>query len=266
MIMEKMIIGAVAGNMIGMCHNAGQSHPANMPLIKENLDYGCDTVLTVAVMDALLNGREYTETLQAYGRNYPDRGYGTALVRWMKQDRPQPFHSWNNGAALRISPVGHACRTLDETLNEARMCAGVSHNHPDGIKGAQAAAACVFLAKNGRTKEEIRDYVESAFRYDLNRRIEDIRRVYYYDQSCEGSVPEAIIAFLESTGYEDSLRLAISLGKSNGSLPCITGAISQAYYKEMPQDIIQPVISRLSPEIIEVIEKFSNTYPLSLFH
>jgi ADP-ribosyl-[dinitrogen reductase] hydrolase len=266
MIMENLIIGAVAGNMIGMCHNAGQSHPASVPLIGEKLDYSSDTVLTVAVMDALLNGREYTETLQAYGRRYPDRGYGTALVRWLMQDRPQPYHSWNNGAALRISPVGHACRTLDETLSEARRCAVVSHNHPDGIKGAQAAAACVFLAKNGRTKEEVREYVESAFRYDLKRRIDDIRQVYYYDQSCEGSVPEAIIAFLESTGYEDSLRLAISLGKSNGSLACITGAISQAYYKEIPPHIAQPVISRLSPEIVEVIENFSNTYPLSLFH
>jgi ADP-ribosyl-[dinitrogen reductase] hydrolase len=266
MIIEKLIIGAVAGNMIGICNNDKQPQSPSTPLFNDKLTFTSDTVLTVAVMDALLNGREYTETLQAYGRKYPDRGYGMALLRWLKQDHPQPYHSWNNGAALRISPVGHACRTLSETLDEARRCAEVSHNHPDGIKGAQAAAACVFLAKNGRNREEIRSYVESAFGYDLHRRIEDIRPRYYYDQSCESSVPEAIIAFLDSTDYEDSLRLAISLGNSNGSLACITGAISQAYYKEIPRHIAVQVISRLSPEIIEIIDKFSNTYPLSLFH
>ncbi len=265
MIPEKLIIGAVAGNMIGSRYS-GKEYLAENSLLNDRLHFTSGSVLTVAVMDALLNGRDYVRTLQMYGRKFPDRGYGTTLLRWIMQDSPQPYHSWNNGAALRISPVGHACRTLDETLSEARKCAEISHSHPDGIKGAQATAASVFLAKNGRTKEEIRSYIESAFRYDLHRKIDTIRSRYFYDQSCESSVPEAIIAFLDSSDYENALMLAISLGKSNGSLACITGAIAQAFYKEIPGHIALPVIEQLSPEMIKVIDEFSNTYPLSLFH
>ncbi len=265
-MLEKLIIGAVAGDMIGSRHNGKELQTERFNLLDKKPDFTSDSVLTVAVMDALLNGMDYRHSLQQYGLKYPGRGYGATLLRWMRQENPQPYHSWNNGAALRISPVGHACRTINETLEESRKCAGVSHNHPDGIKGAQAVAACVFLAKNGRTKEEIRSYIESSFRYDLQRRISDIRPGYYYDQSCVSSVPEAIIAFLESSGYEDALRLAISLGDSNGSLACITGGIAQAFYKEVPEYITRAVVSQLSPEMLEIIDEFSNTYPLSLFH
>jgi ADP-ribosyl-[dinitrogen reductase] hydrolase len=266
MMPEKLIIGAIAGDMIGSRHNGKTAQSENFNLLTNQPDFTSDTVFTVAVMDALLNGKEYTQSLQQYGLRYPDRGYGTALLRWMRQADPKPYHSWNNGAALRVSPVGHACRTLRETMDEARRCAEVSHNHPDGIKGAQAIAVSVFLAKNGRTREEIRDFIESDFRYDLHRKIEDIRPRYYYDQSCESSVPEAIIAFLESRDFEHALRLAISLGDTSGSLASITGGIAQAFYKEVPGYLAQPVIQHLSPAMFEIVDKFSNTYPLSLFH
>ncbi len=266
MIFEKLIIGAVAGDMIGSRHTGNKFEVVDFSLLNKDPDYTADTVLTVATMDALLNGREYTTMMQAYGRRYPGRGYGAALLRWLRQDEPKPYHSWNNGVALRISPIGHVCRTVNETLEESRKCAEISHNHPDGIKGAQATAACVFLAKNGRTKEEIRSYIETKFGYDLQKNIEIIRPEYYYDQSCEISVPAAIIAFLDSSDYENAIRLAISLGDGCGSLACITGGIAQAFYKKIPGHIAEPVISRLSPEMFDVIEKFSFTYPLSLFY
>jgi len=263
---DKLIIGAIAGDMAGFGSAGNHPAPDNQPLITGKSNFGADSVMTVAVMDSLLNGREYVRTFQLYGKKYPDRGYGTTFGRWLRQDEPRPYHSWNNGAATRVSPVGYAGRTVGEVLDEARKCAGVSHNHPDGIKGAQAVAASVFLAKNGRSKDEIRDYLGSTFGYDLKRSIEDIRPRYIYDPSCEGSVPEAITAFLDSHDFESSVRLAISLGCGNGALAGISGAVAQAFYKEIPADIAKPVISMLSPEMYEIIEEFSKAYPVSLFH
>ncbi len=265
-MIDKLIIGTIAGDMAGTGHAGEKPDPAEFPLFTEKSDYTCDSVLTVAVMDSLLNGRDYSHTLQVYGRKYPKRRYGTIFTRWLSQDYPTPYNSWNNGAAIRVSPIGYSGRTLKEVLDEASNCAGVSHNHPDGIEGAQATAAAVFLAKNGRTKDEIRDYVEKKFRYNLQRTIEDIRPNYFYDQSCRGTIPEAIIAFLDSDDFESSLRLAISLGGDNGSISSITGGIAQAFYKEIPEHISKPVISHLTPEMFEIIEEFSSTYPISLFH
>ena len=265
MTFEKLIIGAVAGDMVGSHHKEQKAGGLNISLTNKKPEFTANTVLTVATMDALLNGREYTSTMKSYGERYPGRGYGPALLRWMRQDEPKPYHSWNNSVALRVSPVGHACRTVGETVEEAGKCAAISHNHPDGIKGAQAAAVCVFLAKNGRTKEDIRSYIEATFRYDLQKTIEMIRQEFYYDHSCESSVPAAITAFLDSSDYEDALRLAISLGGGCGSLACITGGIAQAFYKDIPRHIAEPVIEQLSPGMFEVIDKFSCTYPMGLF-
>jgi ADP-ribosyl-[dinitrogen reductase] hydrolase len=244
---DKLIIGAIAGDMHGSNGHSGI------------------TIFTVAVMDSLLNGREYTSFLQAYGRKYHDPSFGPAFTRWLRQEEPVPFNSWNNGAALRVSPIGMVCRTLQEVLDEARINASVSHSHPDGIKGAQAVAAAVFLARNGRTKEEIRSFIESEFSYNLHKTIEDIQQDYYYDQSCQSSVPESIIAFLDSTDYESSIEIARSLKGSKNSIASITGGIAQAYYKEIPGQIARDITKMLSPELYEVVEEFSKTYPLSLF-
>jgi ADP-ribosyl-[dinitrogen reductase] hydrolase len=244
---DKLIIGAIAGDM----HVGG--------------GYSGNTVFTVAVMDSLLNGKEYTSFLQAYGRKYPDPSYGPAFTRWLRQDEPVPFNSWNNGAALRVSPIGLACRTLKEVLNEAGGNASISHSHPDGIKGAQAVASAVFLARNGRSKEEIRDYIESEFGYNLHRTIEDIRPNYYYDQSCQGSVPQSIIAFLESKDYESAISIAGSLKGGNNSIASITGGIAQAYYKEIPGHMARDIAEALPPDLYEIVEEFSKTFPLSLF-
>lgn len=266
MLTEKLILGAVAGDMLGSLHKGKKPGPDSFDLLNGKPVLTSDTVLNVAIMDSLLHDRDYAQSLQIYGRKYKECDYGRAFKRWLQQDDPKPYHSWNNGAALRVSPVGFACRTLKEVSDEAYNCAGVSHNHPDGIKGAGAIAASVFLASNGRTKDEILDYIESTYSYDLHRRIDHIRPDYYYDQSSETSVPESIIAFLDSNDYENAIRLAISLGGDSGRLACLTGGIAQAFYKEVPADIANTVIEQLPHEMLETINEFSKTYPLSLFH
>jgi ADP-ribosyl-[dinitrogen reductase] hydrolase len=263
--MAELILGAIAGEMIGSLHREKKDDPAAFYLFTGTpvLSYG--TILTVAAMDSLLNGRDYTSTMQVYGRKYLSRGYGSAFARWLRQEIPRPYNSWNNGAALRISPLGIAGRTISEVLEETKKNALLSHSHPDGIKGAQAVAAAVFLAKNGRTKDEIRDYIQSEFHYHLNKNISEIRQGYYYDQSCQSSVPEAITAFLDSDDYESAVRLAVSLGESNGAIPCLTGGIAQAFYKSIPGSITEPVIRNLPAELYETILEFSKTWPLSMF-
>ncbi len=252
--------------MIGDFYKEIRPEAEGFNLLPDKPAFTCNSVLTVAVMDSLLNGRDYKRIIQFYGRKYPDRGYGTSFTRWLRQDDPKPYNTWNNGAALRASPIGFAGRTLLEVLEESRKSAEISHNHPDGIKGAQAIASSVFLAKNGRKKEEIRDYIESEFQYNLQRTIEEIRPGYFYDPSCQGTVPEAIIAFLDSSDFESAIKLSISLGGDSRSLASISGGIAQAYYKKLPHHIAMPVIRGLSPDLYKTIIEFSDTYPLSLFH
>lgn len=265
-MVEKLIIGAIAGDILGTEYSESGRMPEKPDPDSIKAGFTSNSVLTVAVMDSLLNGKDYINNLQRYGNEYPGRGYGAAFMRWISQQEPKPYHSWNNGAALRVSPVGYSGRTLPEVVDEAARCAMVSHNHPDGIIGAKAVASAVFLAKNGRSKDEIRSHIEAEYSYDLNRTIEEIRPRFRYDQSCQGSVPEAIIAFLDSRNFGDSIRLAISLGNRTATITTITGAIAQAYYKEIPVNMVKPVVSKLTPGMYEVIEQFSNNWPLSLFH
>jgi ADP-ribosylglycohydrolase len=164
---------------------------------------------------------------------------------------------------MRVSPVGWAYHSEDEVLEQAKISAEVSHNHPEGIKGAQATAMSVFLARTGSTKEEIKTYVEKTFNYDLSQSIDDIRPAYKFDVSCQGSVPQAIRAFYESTDYESTIRLAISLGGDSDTIACIAGGIAQAYYKTIPQEIVQEVMQRLTKELLEVVLQFDETYNAS---
>jgi ADP-ribosyl-[dinitrogen reductase] hydrolase len=263
--MAELILGAIAGEMIGSLHGGKKDDPAGFPLITGTPVISYGTILTVAAMDSLLNGRDYTSTMQVYGKQYLSGNHGTAFARWLRQDMPKPYNSWNNGAALRVSPLGIAARTVSEVIEETRKNALLSHSHPDGIKGAQAVAAAVFMAKNGRTKDEIRDYTGSTFRYNLDKHTSEIRPGYYYDQSCQTSVPEAIIAFLDSDDYESAIRLAVSLGESNGAIPSMTGGIAQAFYKSIPDAITGQVTGTLPVKLYETIVEFSNTYPLRFF-
>ena len=240
------MLGAIAGDIIGSVYEAV---PIKTPFFYPLFDPRCrptdDTVLTVALADSILTGADYGDKLREYFRLYPHAGYGGTFVRWAALRCRTPYNSWGNGSAMRVSPVGFAYDTLDEVLLRARQSAEVTHNHPEGVKGAQATAAAVFLARDRTPKEEIGSYIEGTFGYDLGRRLDDIRPGYAFDVSCQGTVPEALIAFLEADGYEDAVRKAISLGGDSDTLACITGGIAGAYYG-VPEDIRAEAWARLT--------------------
>ena len=254
---ENLIIGAIAGDIIGSVYEWNNIKTTNFDLFCHNSTFTDDSVLTIATMYAILNQKDYAETYQLFGRNYSDRGYGGHFRSWINSNNPKPYNSWGNGSAMRVSPVGWYGNTLDEVMAEAQKSAEVTHNHPEGIKGAQATATAIFMARTGSTKDEIKKFITDTFDYNLNRKIDDIRPHYEFDVSCQGSVPEAIIAFLESTDFENAIRLAISIGGDSDTIACITGGIAEAFYNEVPENIIKNVLSILPEEMIKIIEEFS---------
>ena len=161
---------------------------------------------------------------------------------------------------MRVSPVGWYCNSLDDVMAEAKRSAEVTHNHPEGIKGAQSTAAAIYMARTGKNKDEIKSFIIDTFQYDLNRKIDDIRPNYKFDESCQGTVPEAIIAFLESTDFENAIRLAISIGGDSDTIACITGGIAEAYYRTVPEKIVKNVLKCLNKELLEIVEEFSEKY------
>jgi ADP-ribosyl-[dinitrogen reductase] hydrolase len=208
-------------------------------------------------MDSILNNTDFTSVYQEYGRKYPHRGYGGNFRQWIYSENPKPYNSFGNGSAMRVSPVGWAYNSLDQVLDYAKKSAEVTHNHPEGIKGAQATAAAVFLARMNKSKDEIRQYITNTFRYDLTRRIKDIRVDYHFNETCQGSVPEAIIAFLESTDFEDAIRLAISIDGDSDTIACICGSIAESFYNDIPEYIVDNSLRVLPKDLIELLERFS---------
>ena len=257
---KKFIIGAVAGDIIGSVYEHRNVRKKDFLLFSPKTRFTDDSVMTFATMYAILNNADFAKIYQAFGRKYPGRGYGGRFRLWISEENPAPYNSWGNGSAMRVSPVGWAFSSLNEVLENAERSAVVSHNHPEGIKGAQATAAAVFLARTGKSKNEIQNYIKSQFQYDLNRTVSEIRDGYEFDISCQGTVPEAIIAFLESSGFEDAVRNAVSLGGDSDTLACITGAIAQAFYKEIPEYIVDNSLRVLPKELINLLEEFSRFY------
>ncbi|GHV80143.1 hypothetical protein AGMMS49944_19340 [Spirochaetia bacterium] len=253
---ENYIIGAIAGDVIGSVYERHNVKRTDFTLFSKHSRFTDDSVLTFATMDCLLNKKDYAETYHKYGNEYPNAGYGRAFKGWLHSADLKPFNSWGNGSAMRVSPVGWACNTLEEVLDQAKASAAVTHDHPEGIKGAQAVVSSVFMARNNKSKDEIKTYLTEAFGYDLNRTIDELRPVYKFDVSCQGSVPEAIIAFLESTDYENAIRLAISIGGDSDTIACIAGGIAEAYYKSVPEHIVNNVLERVPPNFIMLLESF----------
>jgi ADP-ribosylglycohydrolase len=216
-----LMLGAVAGDVIGSVHEGAGTKTKDFPLFVEGSRFTDDTVLTVAVAERMLRGGSYIDLYHDYFHAYPQAGYGGSFIHWAGYRRHDPYNSWGNGSAMRVSPVGLACDTLDEVLAQARESAEVTHNHPEGIRGAQVTAVAVFLARSGTTKTNIKRHIEREFGYDLSERLDDIRERYSFDVSCQGSVPQSIIAFLEADGYEDAIRNAISLGGDADTMACI---------------------------------------------
>ncbi len=254
------MIGAIAGDIIGSVFEFNNVKSTDFALFSPGSTFTDDTVLTVAMADCILHGRDYAATFKEYCRRYPAAGYGGGFMRWLQSEGDLPYYSYGNGSAMRVSPVGWAYNTLEEVLAEAERSAAVTHNHPEGIKGAQAVAAAIFMARQGGGKDEIKDYVVAKFAYNLEQTLDQIRPHYRFDETCQGSVPQAIVAFLESEDYEDAVRKAVSIGGDSDTIACITGGIAQAYYGGIPPFIDKKVRQVLTPDLLEVVEAFEQAY------
>ena len=245
--------GAIIGDIVGSVYEFNNIKVKDFPLFSQGSTYTDDSVMTVAVASALLRNRlrgdrietAMIEEMQYFGRNHPTAGYGGMFFKWLRRDNPQPYYSYGNGAAMRVSPCGLIVETLEEALHLAAQSAEVTHNHPEGIKGAQATSAAVFLARAGYRKDEIGGYICDHF-YMLTKTLDEIRPDYDFDVTCQGSVTQAIIAFLESTSYEDAIRNAVSLGGDSDTIAAICGAIAWAYYG---RNGIQPDMQRMPTSI-----------------
>lgn len=254
------MIGAIARDIIGSVFEARPTKANRLPLFHPFCRITDDSVLTIAVAQAIMTDGDYRRWVWEIGRRYFNAGYGGTFIRWLRSSNPEPYNSWGNGAAMRVSPVGWAFESLDEVLSEAARTAEISHNHPEGIKGAQAVALAVFLARTTRNKALIAKEVTDRFGYDLYWIVESIRPSYDFDVSCQGTVPEAVVSFLESDSYEDAVRNAISLGGDSDTLACITGAIAEAYYGPVAQPIRDKVKECLTADLWSITERFICQY------
>ena len=258
--------GAILGDMIGSPYEFDMSGKTkDFPLFVPGSRFTDDTVMTVAVAEALMDTlgkgeeellRALAESMQRWGRRYPNAGYGGRFIRWLASPDPKPYHSWGNGSAMRVSAAGWLFGTLEETRRAAVRTAMVTHDHPEGIKGAEAAASAVFLARTGAGTGEIRDYIARQFGYDLDRTCDEIRPGYSFDVSCQGTVPEAVIAFLEAENFEDNLRTAVSLGGDCDTLTCISAAIGEAFWG-VPEELKAECRKRLPKDMLRVLDRFT---------
>lgn len=255
--MERGIIGAIIGDVVGSRFEWENNRSTDFEFLTDVSKFTDDTVMTCAVADWLVNNDNLAEELRTWARKYPKAGYGGKFREWAfdKEVLP-PYNSFGNGSAMRVSPVGFYATTFGEAMELAKQSAEVTHNHPEGIKGAQATACAIFLARAGRSKKEIKQEIEYWFGYDLDRKIDDIRTVYKFDASCQGSVPEAIIAFLESEDYESAIRLAISIGGDSDTIACITGGIASAFYG-VPDELVEKVWKYLKEDVKYSIHVFN---------
>ncbi len=254
------MIGAIAGDIIGSVYEQNPIKTKDFPLFQSRCRFTDDTVLTLAVAQAILTNRPYVETLQEFGRRYPNAGYGGSFIGWLRSADPRPYNSWGNGSAMRVSPVGFAFSAEEDVVLQAKKSAEISHNHPEGIKGAQATALAIFLARQGCSKEQMRARLSARFGYDLQQSLEDIRPRYSFDISCQGTVPQALIAFFDSDSYEDAVRNAVSLGGDSDTLACISGGVAEAFYGAVPEEIETKVANYLSTDLWEICESFRQKY------
>lgn len=254
------MLGAIIGDVVGSVYEFDNTKDYNFHLLTPRSEFTDDTVMTLAVARWLsedeTHSHEYlVRCMRELGLKYPWAGYGGNFKRWLLEREPKPYNSWGNGSGMRVSPVGFYARSLDEALDLAKISAVVTHNHPEGIKGAQAIAAAVFLTRQGKSKEELRRYLEATFDYDLHRTIDEIRPDYTYDVSCMGSVPEAIIAYLDSHDFESVIRNSVSIGGDSDTIGAMAGAIAQAAY-DMPKALAGYCYGLLTPTLRYILDNF----------
>jgi ADP-ribosylglycohydrolase len=253
------MIGAIIGDIVGSVYEWNNIKTKDFQLFSPECFFTDDTVMTLAVAEGLMNGGsagDFIQAMKKYGRMYPGAGYGGHFGIWLFSEDTHPYNSWGNGSAMRVSPVAWVFDSLSEVEKYAEVSAAVTHNHPEGIKGAQATAAAIFLARKGKSKDEIKVYIESKYGYDLSRTLDEIRPGYSFNESCQETVPEAIMAFLESTDFEDAIRNAISLGGDSDTLAAITGSIAEAAYN-IPKDIKGKALAILDECLLDVYKEFS---------
>lgn len=254
------MLGGIVGDIIGSFYEWDRIKTKDFPLFSNGSKYTDDSILTCATAKVLLDGGSYADTYADFGTRYTRGGYGARFASWLKQWDRKPYNSFGNGSAMRVGPVGWAFGDPDTIVVEAKRSAECTHNHPEGIKGAQATALAIFHARSEATKEDIRAAIESQFGYDLSRSCEEIRPNYDFDVTCQGTVPQAIISFLESTDYEDAIRNAVSLGGDSDTLACITGSIAEAFYGGVPKEIEAEAMRILSEEFVEIVTRFRHKY------
>ena len=254
------MLGAIAGDIIGSIYERSNIRSTEFPLFSARSCFTDDTILTVALADSIVYGEDYRFLLKWYYRQYPDAGFGGAFENWARSESLDPYNSWGNGSAMRVSPIGWAFDALDDVLEQAKRSAHVTHNHPAGIAGAQAIASALYLARTGNSKEAIRDYITETFHYDLTDTIANLREHYVFDVSCQGSVPQAIIAFLESENYEDCVRKAVSIGGDSDTIASMAGGIAHAFYGPLPDTIKREMYARLDGPLTEVVFHFCEKY------
>lgn len=257
------MFGAIAGDIIGSIYEAGPIKHKSFQLFHPACTYTDDSVLTVAVANAILENRPYRDEVLRLGRRFPYAGYGGSFRQWLRAEDPAPYGSWGNGAAMRVSPISFAFDTVEEVLDHAKESATITHDHPEGVKGAQAAALVGFLARTGASRENIRQEISERFDYDLNRTVDTIRPAYSFDVSCQRTVPEAIVSFLDSESYEDAVRNAVSLGGDSDTLACIAGGIAEAFYGGVPENVFECAKTILDDELLDIAESFCVRYRCS---
>lgn len=257
--------GAILGDIIGSPYEFDRGNKSKeFPLFSEESTYTDDTVMTIAVAEAFMDAPEdeaeiekrLVASMQKWGHRYPGAGYGLRFCDWLEADEPQPYNSFGNGSAMRVSSVAWLYNDLDTVRRMARLSAEVTHNHPEGIKGAEATASAIFLARTGHSKAEIKAYIEDHFGYDLSRSINEIRPGYYHVESCQETVPEAIIAFLEGESFEDVIRTAVSLGGDCDTLTAIAGSIAEGFYG-VPEELKRECRNRLPDKLRLVLDCFN---------
>ena len=254
------MLGAIAGDFVGSVHEYDAPRRKDFPLVDPRCAVTDDSLLTVAVAEWLLHGTSLVTRFHDLVATYPHAGWGAMFAHWGRARQAAPYNSFGNGAAMRVSPVGWAFNTLDDTLAAAAESAAVTHNHPEGIKGAQAAATAVFLARTTRDKAVIRREVGDRFGYDMDRTVDGIRPTYRFDETCQRTVPEAIIAFIDASDFEDTLRNAVSLGGDADTLACIAGGIAHAFYGGVPQDLADRALASLPAPLRGVWAEFQTRY------
>ena len=254
------MLGAIAGDIFGAAYEGQPLKREEFNLFTEARYVTDDTVLTVATADALMGDGDYAAAYRDWGNRFPFCGYGPRFRKWLGRPNQGPYNSYGNGSAMRVSPIGWALDSLEEVLAEAERSAAVTHNHPEGIKGAQATAAAVFVARKGATKSDIRHEIAARFDYDLDRTVDAIRPDYRFEVSCQRSVPEALIAFLDADDFEHTIRLAISLGGDADTQAAIAGSVAEAFWGGVPERVEAEVRAQLDDELFEVIARFRSYY------